>query len=230
MITPPISVIIPVYNGEHYLGEAIASVLAQTVQPAEVIVVDDGSTDASLAVAMRFAPTVRIITQANQGASAARNRGIALSSGEFLAFLDADDLWVADKLQQQMLALANKPKIAMVFGQVEQFYSSEVAEQARLPDLGDRQRLAGVHVGAMLIRRRAFAYVGPFDTQWQVAHFIEWHQRAAALGLQSLVLPSVVMRRRIHTDNLGIRAYTVARREYIRLAKAKLTQQRATAG
>src|SRR5436305_1029668 len=90
---PMISVIIPVYNGERYLGEAIESVLAQSYHWLEIILVDDGSTDGSATVAKQFSPAVQVVRQPNLGAGAARNRGIALAQGEFLAFLDADDLW-----------------------------------------------------------------------------------------------------------------------------------------
>ncbi|MFN8492866.1 MAG: glycosyltransferase family A protein [Caldilineaceae bacterium] len=219
-----VSVIIPVYNGERYLSAAIESVLAQNYRPLEIIVVDDGSTDDSAAVAKRF--PAHYVWQAQSGASAARNHGIALAQGEFLAFLDADDLWVEDKLQCQTQALATDPELAMVFGQVEQFYSPEITNESALPDLGTRHTLAGVHVGAMLIRRRAFTQVEPFDPQWQVAHFIEWYTRAQKIGLKSLILPQVVMKRRIHTTNLGIRAYIQARQEYVRLTKATLDQRR----
>jgi glycosyltransferase involved in cell wall biosynthesis len=219
-----VSVIIPVYNGERYLSAAIESVLAQTVLPLEIVIVDDGSTDESKMVARRFVPNVRVVTQSNGGPAAARNRGVGLARGDFLAFLDADDLWVSNKLQRQLQALAADPALAMVFGQVEQFYSPELSQTTALPALGNRHLLAGIHVGAMLIRRTTFVQVGLFDPQWQAAEFIEWYGRAQALGLKSLVLPALVMRRRIHTTNLGIRAQHVARREYLRLAKRKVDQ------
>lgn len=221
---PLITVIIPVYNSERYLGAAIDSVLAQQWAPLEIIVVDDGSTDQSAQVVRRYRPVVQLLHQRNAGPGPARNRGIAAAHGDFLAFLDADDLWVAHKLQQQMQALTADPTLAMVFGQVEQFYSPDLAQQATPPDLGHRQHLAGLHVGAMLIRRAAFACVGLFDPQWQVAEFLEWYGRAQALGLKSVVLPTLVMRRRIHTNNLGIRAHHTARREYLRLAKRRIVQ------
>lgn len=221
-----VSVIIPVYNGERYLRAAIESVLAQNVCPVEIIAVDDGSTDASQAVAREFMPMVQVITQSNRGASAARNSGVTLARGDFLAFLDADDLWLPDKLQRQLPVLCDDPAVTMVFGQVEQFYSPELSATATLPDLGERHTLNGLHVGAMLIRRTAFDQVGPFDPQWQVAHFIEWYNRAQRCGLKSFVLTDLVMRRRIHTSNLGIRAYTQARVEYVRLMKATLDQRR----
>lgn len=222
---PLISVIIPVYNGERYLAEALESVLAQVYRPLEVVVVDDGSTDASAQVVKRFGESVTYLYQAQQGASVARNRGVVWSRGEFLAFLDADDLWVGDKLQRQMQMLLTDSALAMVFGQVEQFYSPELIDPIAHPSLGTRQTLAGLHVGAMLIRRSAFERVGNFAPAWQVAHFLEWYNRAQALGLQSLVLPEVVMKRRIHTTNLGIRAHDLARREYLLLAKTRLTEQ-----
>src|SRR5436853_749734 len=98
-----VSVIIPVYNCEQYLAEAIQSVLAQTHPTIELIVVDDGSTDNSAAVAKSFA-VVRYVFQRQGGPGAARNRGISLARGSFLAFLDADDVWVAGKLTRQLAA------------------------------------------------------------------------------------------------------------------------------
>lgn len=220
-----ISVIIPVYNGERYLGEAIESVLGQSWHPLEIIVVDDGSTDGSANVAASFGRQVRYYFQPNAGPGAARNLGVRMAKGDLLAFLDADDLWVDHKLQRQMQALADNSTLAMVFGHVEQFYSPELTATVAYPPLRDRYMLAGIHVGAMLIHRTTFAHIGPFDLHWQVAEFIEWYGRAQALGLKSVVLPDLVMKRRIHTTNLGIRAYEIARREYVQLAKAKLDQR-----
>ncbi|MFA5864845.1 MAG: glycosyltransferase [Phycisphaerae bacterium] len=95
------SVIIPCYNGSPFITEAIQSVLNQTVPVMEIIVVDDGSTDDSAAIAERFGPPVRVIRQKNAGVSEARNRGIREAKGEWIAFLDADDLWQSDKLEKQ---------------------------------------------------------------------------------------------------------------------------------
>jgi len=102
-----ISVIIPTYNAERYLPDAIDSVLAQTCPAGEIIVVDDGSSDGTPRVAERYGSRVRWLPQENQGSGAARNRGIEASRGELLAFLDADDLWVRDKLTWQVEALAS---------------------------------------------------------------------------------------------------------------------------
>src|SRR5262249_59293001 len=99
--SPTISVVIPCYNGARFLRETLASVLAQTLPPLEVLVIDDGSTDDSGAVAESFGPPVRVIRQPNQGESVARNRGIEEAKGEWVGFLDADDLWNPDKLERQ---------------------------------------------------------------------------------------------------------------------------------
>ncbi|TWT89734.1 putative glycosyltransferase EpsJ [Pseudobythopirellula maris] len=99
---PKVSVVIPCYNGEAYLREAIDSALEQAHEPLEVIVVDDGSTDGSAAIADSYGPPVRVLRQENQGESVARNRGIDESQGEWVAFLDADDVWRPSKLAEQL--------------------------------------------------------------------------------------------------------------------------------
>jgi glycosyltransferase involved in cell wall biosynthesis len=100
--TPAVSVVIPCYNGARFLRETLASVARQTSPAAEVIVVDDGSTDDSGAIAESFAPLVRVVRQPNRGESAARNRGIDLAAGDWVALLDADDVWEPQKLQRQV--------------------------------------------------------------------------------------------------------------------------------
>jgi glycosyltransferase involved in cell wall biosynthesis len=104
-----VAVIIPTYNRAHQIADTIRSVLGQSHPPAEVIVVDDGSTDATADVCAPFAPAVRYERQVNAGVSAARNRGVALTSAELVAFVDSDDLWHRDKLALQVAALAAEP-------------------------------------------------------------------------------------------------------------------------
>jgi glycosyltransferase involved in cell wall biosynthesis len=103
MTTPPsVSVVIPVRNGARYLGEAIESVLAQSRAAYECLVIDDGSTDATAAVAQTFGDAVRYVRRAHNGVSAARNLGLALARGELVAFLDHDDTWLPGKLEAQL--------------------------------------------------------------------------------------------------------------------------------
>ena len=224
MRTPLISVIIPVYNGERYLGEAIESVLGQTYRPIEIIVVDDGSTDESAYVAQQF--PVRYYFQQHSGPGAARNLGVEHSRGEFVAFLDADDLWVPEKLAWQLAAFAARPELDAVFGRVEQFRSPDTDSGAPLARFMDMP-LNGLHVGTLLVRREAFMRVGWFATNWHVGEFIDWYARAEETGLKSVVLPQIVMRRRLHNDNLT-RQERAAAGDYARILKTALNRRRAS--
>jgi glycosyltransferase involved in cell wall biosynthesis len=220
-----ISVVIPVYNCERYLAEAIKSVLAQTHPPEDIVVIDDGSTDSSAQIVARFSPKVQYHWQPNGGVGAARNRGVELARGNFLAFLDADDLWVEDKLARQISAFANEPTLEAVFGQVQQFHSPELGEtfKERVTIPIDISR--GQHAGAMLITRAAFLRVGWFRTDIQLGEFVDWYARVIELGLKRIMLPEVVMKRRIHETNLGTR-HRDARGDYMRVLKASLDRRR----
>jgi glycosyltransferase involved in cell wall biosynthesis len=221
-----ISVIIPAFNAERYLAAAIASVLAQTLPPAEIIVVDDGSTDDTAAVARRW--PVRYQHKTHGGVATARNLGVELARGEWLAFLDADDLWLPDKLAGQMARFASEPDLDLLFGQVEQFHSPDVPQHAAfLPD-GNRF-LDGYVAGTLLLRRDTFLRLGFFATTWEVGDFYEWYARAQDAGLKIAVLPQVVLRRRLHDDNLGLRRQDAARRDYVRVMKTILERRRARA-
>ncbi len=220
-----ITAITPVYNGERYLAKAIRSVLDQTLPPDEIIVVADGSTDASAEVARAFGPPVRVLTQANLGPAAARNWGVAHATGDLLAFLDADDLWLPDKLARQVQVLHDAPACEAVLGGVENFIS---------PELDDRQqqmltRSAGQHgthhIGALLIRTASFRRIGMFDDRWRHGEFIEWWARAGRLALCHTILPELVMRRRLHANNLT-RSEQDGRREYLTMLREHMRSLR----
>lgn len=222
---PLVSVVIPVHNGERYLGEAIESILAQTYRPLELVIVDDGSTDNTAAVCRRFTG-IRYIYQPHAGAAAARNRGVDAACGALLSFLDADDLWAPEKLPRQIAALDTDPRLDMVLGHVQQFHSPELDAPAKARIAGDGAVLAG-HVGTLLIRRAPFLRVGPFATEWRVGEFIDWFARAAELGLIHVTIPDVTLLRRLHTRNMMVRERqsTV---DYVRILKAALDRRRMT--
>jgi glycosyltransferase involved in cell wall biosynthesis len=222
---PLISVVMPVYNGERYLGEAIASVIAQEHRPLEVIVVDDGSTDRSSAIALRFGPPVRCIRQENAGAATARTRGAAAAQGEFLAFLDADDLWMPSKLRKQLDAFEADPELDMVFGHVRHFYSPDVAEQAAALGRPAAEVMPGYASNTMLVRRAAYERVGPFLAQLKRSDFIEWYGRAVDLGLKQRMLPDIIALRRLHTANMSITERGKAN-DFVRMAKLLLDRRR----
>jgi glycosyltransferase involved in cell wall biosynthesis len=116
---PSVSVVIPAYNAEKYLQEAVTSVLRQSVPPVEILIVDDGSTDSTLAMARdleRQHPQITALTRPNGGSGPARNTGLAQASGEFLLFLDADDRLHENAIRDHLTAFAQRPEVAMVFG------------------------------------------------------------------------------------------------------------------
>ena len=118
-----VSAIVPVYNGERYLSEALDSALAQTYQNIEIIVVDDGSTDSSAAIAEGYAAShpqrVRVIRQANGGTGAARNAAMAEARGDYVAMLDQDDLWAPRHLEEAVAVLENEPTIGLVHANIQ---------------------------------------------------------------------------------------------------------------
>lgn len=219
-----VSVIIPVYNGEKYLAEAIESVLAQTYRPIEVIILDDGSTDNSADIAKRYT-SARYHFQYNLGLSAAQNQGVNIAQGSFISFLDSDDIWVPDKLTQQMNAFNANSNLDMVFGHVEQFLSPELKEKSQTFPGHAEEIMPGYSTGTMLIKRDVFLRVGLFDTQWRVGDFIDWYSKAIEQGLKGLMLPDVLMKRRIHTNNMGIREHK-HQTDYLRILKASLDRRR----
>jgi glycosyltransferase involved in cell wall biosynthesis len=224
-----VSAVIPVYNCERYLAEAIGSALAQSRPPDEIVVVDDGSTDASADVAASFGAAVRLAREPHGGIGAARNRGVALAGGDLVAFLDSDDLWTRQKLEIQLDALARAPADAMVIGHVEQFASPDLAEEVLRHVVVPPGLLPGYVPGAALIRRSAFERVGPFETCFAVGEFVSWCLRARERGLPEVVIPDVVLRRRIHAANTGIRRRD-STGDYAKILKASLDRRRARSG
>ena len=226
---PLVSVIIPVYNYDRYLAEAVESVLSQTYQHLEVIVVDDGSTDRSGEVAKSFAGRgVRYCQQVHSGIGPTRNKGVELAQGVFIAFLDADDRWPVQKIERQLRAFESDPALEMVFGQALQLHNgpeweAEVSDYKVAAD----GMVPGMVPGTMLIKRAAFDRVGKFLGDWKVGEFIDWYARAVELQIRSLVLPELLLWRRIHDSNQGVRERQSVS-DYARVLKAKLDRKRAT--
>lgn len=209
---PAVSVIIPAFNAEQFLAEALRSVLEQTVPTTEITVVDDGSTDGTADVATRF-PGVTLVQQRNGGAGAARNAGLRAANAPLVAFLDADDLWPAGRLAALLSALL--PGVDAVFGQALEFGDGR----------GETEPQPALLPGTMLIRREACARVGEFDEAVRVGEFIDWWARAEEAGVRWTQIPGVVLRRRIHTTNTGI-VRADNRVDYTRVLRAALERRR----
>jgi glycosyltransferase involved in cell wall biosynthesis len=193
----------PVYNGEKYLAEAIRSVLAQTYSPIEIIVVDDGSTDSSPEILARFAGDVTSVRQQNAGPVAARNRGITAAKGEYVAFLDADDTWVATKTATQMRHFANAPDLGVSTALMQNFWMDDVREEAaRAQGTGLAQPQPGPSQ-TILAHREVFDRAGLFDARLSHRDTQDWIVRARAAGVRIEQLDEVLVRRRLHASNLS---------------------------
>ena len=222
-----VSVVIPVYDGARYLREAIDSVLGQTRPPDQVVVVDDGSVDATPEVVASYGERVTAIRQEHRGNARASNRGIEAARGDLVGFLDSDDVWAPDKLALQLEVLDGDEDADAVFGLVQQFLSEDaepsLAQKVVIPP--DPQ--PGLSKSAMLIRRRVLDRVGGFDESRNNSDFTDWYLRAVEQGLIGVVPQVVVARRRIHGANLGIRERDRQRPETLDALKASLDRRRA---
>lgn len=222
---PLVSVVIPVCNGERYLREALESVFAQGHRPIEVIVIDDGSTDNSAEIASSFDSTVSVIRQQNQGPAAARNRGIEASSGEFIAFLDADDLWLPEKLDRQVAHFKAHPDLDIVGARQRNFWMPEVSEEQGASSEDDAD---GQSSQVLLIRRSAFDRVGLLDERLAHRDAMDWLLRARDAGLKSDELPDVLVHRRIHQHNRSRKRGDRDREDMLRIVQASLSRRRGT--
>lgn len=215
-----ISVIIPVYNCEKYLAAAIDSVLAQNYHSLEILIIDDGSTDKSAQIAQQYLPLIRYHYQPNQGTAAARNYGMKLATGDLFAFLDADDLWLPNKLDLQISVLANNPQIEAVF--------THVCESKNPDEIDITTAIPGYLPSTMLIDRVAMNRIGEFSIDWKVAEWGECYLRAQSANLTTLMLPDLLAIRRIHPENKSTIYKALGMSEYIRILKANLDRSRST--
>jgi glycosyltransferase involved in cell wall biosynthesis len=160
-----ISVVVTCYNAEATLADALASIIAQALPPHEVIIVDDGSTDGSIAVARSMLPSATIIEQENQGVSAARNTGLASATGTAIAFLDDDDIWHPAKLQRQALILERYPQLDLIATSWSRSYPTPSNEQSlRWLSYRDLTLMNQFQTSTVLIRANLAHKVGGFDS------------------------------------------------------------------
>jgi glycosyltransferase involved in cell wall biosynthesis len=225
MDKPTISCIVPVYNGERFLAEALESILGQTYQNLEVIVVDDGSTDGTESVARQFRRRIRHHRQANAGAPAARDEGIRISTGDMVAFLDADDLWHPEKLDRQWARFDARPELDLCFTHVQHFWEAEMEEQAkRFQNHRLSQILPSYLTQALLVRRALFHKIGTFDTGLKFADAMDWFLRAVHEGIIMELLPEVLWYRRIHRANASMESDTHQMTTQMQEALLKVTR------
>ena len=218
-----LSVVIPAYNTARFIAEALGSVLAEIDRDTEVIVVDDGSTDDTAAIAESFGPPVRVLHATHQGIGATVNRAMSEARGALIATIDADDRWLPGKTALQLAALDADPSLDAVFGHVRQFLSPEMTGPARFAFSGEP--MPGLIRGTMIVRREAWDRVGPIETGLAAGEFIGWYARAVDAGLRTRMLPDLVYERRVHGNNTATAGNT--QDDYLRVVKATMDRRRA---
>ena len=229
-MAPLITCVVAVYNGDPYLADALDSILAQSYRPIDVLAVDDGSTDGTPDVLARY-QGVRVLRQPNAGPAAARNRALEHARGEFVAFLDADDLWHPDKLAIQMARFDARPELGMSVTMVQNFWAPELREEeARFRDHRLARPAAGYSTVALLARRTVFDTVGPFDTSWQHVHDTEWFVRAGDAGIVVELVPDVLVSRRLHARSRSRLGAAASRDEYLRLMQRRVKRTASRSG
>jgi len=214
-----ISVVIPAWNAAATLAETLASVAVQSLPASEIIVVDDGSTDATAEIARSAGATV--VAQSNQGPAAAMNTGVAAARHGLIAFLDADDLWPAGKLALQHRALTEEAGLDGVFGHVACFPDPALDGRLHVP----QDVAPGWLAGTLLVRRAAVLAAGPFDAALRGSAFIDWTARARHCGLRFEMLSETLLHRRIRFGGLGTRSST-RDAGYVAAARAAILRRR----
>ncbi|NIA20953.1 MAG: glycosyltransferase [Anaerolineaceae bacterium] len=208
--TPAVSVIVPVYNGERFLKQTINSVLAQTYRDFEVVVVNDGSSDGSRAILDGYGDRLRVFHQENRGAPGARNRAICEARGEWIAFLDHDDLWEPDKLEVQLKALRRDDDLlhaeARVINGDGRVIREAFSHQEDWPEertcLERVIRHNPVYVLTALVRREAVLKLGGLDPndRFGTDEYLLW-MRLLAAGYRARYLNRIVASYRVHGGN-----------------------------
>lgn len=192
MAEPTVSVVIPAYNAERFIRKTLDSVLAQTYPVWEVIVVDDGSSDGTCALVESYGPPVRLLRQKNAGPSTARNFGTRKSSGELVAYLDADDAWHPQKTARQVKALQGNPKAVLCYTGLLNFNEEEGIEFASAPTPLDRLRSElrirnpRIVPSSVLVRRSAYDAFPGFDPALKGSE--DWDFAIAMLDLGPFVV------------------------------------------
>ncbi|MBF6559877.1 MAG: glycosyltransferase family 2 protein [Candidatus Binataceae bacterium] len=227
-----VSTIIPAYNGAATIRAAIDSALAQEFDGHEVIVVDDGSTDSTAQVLVEYDARIRVIHQPNRGVGAARNAGIALAQGEYIAFLDADDVWLAGHVSALAGALDANPEAVLAFGDfaiidergvrlTDSVFSAD-PPRARAPTM--QELLSGafsILPSSVALRKRACQDAGGFDEGFKQAAWEDFH---LWLLLRERG-PFVAVRRciTVHMDHVALipEKYVAGRKRFLRLVRAR---------
>jgi glycosyltransferase involved in cell wall biosynthesis len=205
---PKVSVIIPLYNCEKYIVQAVESVLSQTYNNYEIIVIDDGSKDNSRTVLQPYFDRIRYVYQSNQGVAAARNLGVEIAQGELICFLDHDDIFMPHKLATQVACVLSQPNVGMVHSGWRRVNGegkklADVCPWKKIPvlDLTNWLQHMPILFTAMLFKREWVEKVGGLDTQYKQASDLDLVQRLALTGCKTVWVKDILVCYREHESN-----------------------------
>ena len=219
-----VSVLIPAYNAGRYVSECLDSVFCQTLPPAEIIVINDGSTDDTFDQLLTYADRIRLYSRENRGVCQTLNEAIDYASGHWVAFLDADDRWASGKLARQVEFLQQNPDLDACMGHIQQFISPDLPPDVAAGIACQNYAQPGWLKTTLLIRREAFAQTGLFNPMYTTGDFVEWFSRAKHTGLRYAMLPDLLAYRRLHRS--GLASQTQHHHEFAHILKAHLDRQK----
>ena len=222
-----VSCIVPAFNSEAHLEEAVTSILAQSYRPVDVVVADDGSSDRTVVIARGLGEVVRVVVQPTAGPAATRNLGIREARGDFVAFLDPDDLWLPRKLELQMKRFAARPALQCSVTFAQAFWDDSCPdEQKRYHGHARMRPVPGYALTTLLARRASFDDVGLLDESLWYADAVDWFVRAYDQGVDIELIPDVLTRHRLHGANLTRRRAEASADEFLTLVKRRLDRRR----
>ncbi len=222
---PLVSVIIPSYNGEKFIAQALESVFEQDYQPFEVIIVDDGSTDRTAQIIDKY-ENIQYIYQSNQGVSSARNKGVAASSGEIIAFLDSDDYWPTNRLTVTVRYFQQHPEVGYVLGKQMMFVEPGCAVPAWIKAEWLTAPQDASNTGVLVARRVTYERVGLFNKDYKGGEDTEWLVRASEAGVPMARLPELVLHRRIHGENLSLQKIQKSQNNLMRIFRESIHRKK----
>lgn len=223
-MNPTVSVLCAVWNNARFLGEALASALAQTRPADEIIVIDDGSTDESAAIA-EATPGVRCLREPHRGVAGTRNVALTHAKGELVAWLDSDDVWTPDKLAVQVAYMVEHPEVAMTFTHQRLMFEPGVPRPYWVREEAVDTDTPVVGTCSMVVRRALFDQVGGFDASKTPADDTDWIFRAKNLGHHHVTLPETLLLRRVHHHNIST-TQPVGRTKVLGMLRDAIARQR----
>ena len=221
------SIIVPVFNGEAFLAEAIENIQQQGSHPLEIIIIDDGSTDGTAGVVKSLKGNVRYVHQSNKGPAAARNEGLKIADGNVIGFLDADDLWPENKLEIQLRYLCENPSVDIVLGKTQFMRQSGVVDGRKTYEEYLKPGIF-LNLGSGIFRKHVFDKVGLFDPELYYSEDADWFIRARELEVSISLIDQITLLYRIHQNNMT-RGKTPAEIGFLKVIKNSLDRRRNSA-